>query len=303
MMLDYSDEVAEARANGAAIVALESTIISHGLPWPDNLETAKRLEATVREAGAVPATIAVLDGVVKIGLDEEELLRLAKPDSDIQKLSRRDLPQILAQKGHGATTVAATMIMAQKAGIQIFATGGIGGVHRGAQQNFDISADLQELAKSDVAVVCAGPKAILDLPLTLEYLETLGVPVIGYQTDELPAFWSRTSGLRLTSRAETPAEIAAMLSTKWSFGLAGGAVIMNPVPEADAIDEADISSAIDTALAMADEQVISGKDLTPFLLGQMVALTGGDTLKTNIALVVNNAKLAASIAVSMAVSP
>lgn len=303
MMLDYSDEVAEARANGAAIVALESTIISHGLPWPDNLETAKRLEATVREAGAVPATIAVLDGVVKIGLDEEELLRLAKPDSDIQKLSRRDLPQILAQKGHGATTVAATMIMAQKAGIQIFATGGIGGVHRGAQQNFDISADLQELAKSDVAVVCAGPKAILDLPLTLEYLETLGVPVIGYQTDELPAFWSRTSGLRLTSRAETPAEIAAMLSTKWSFGLAGGAVIMNPVPEADAIDEADISSAIDTALAMADEQVISGKDLTPFLLGQMVALTGGDTLKTNIALVVNNAKLAASIAVSMVVSP
>ena len=302
-MLDYSDEVAEARANGAAIVALESTIISHGLPWPDNLETAKRLEATVREAGAVPATIAVLDGVVKIGLDEEELLRLAKPDSDIQKLSRRDLPQILAQKGHGATTVAATMIMAQKAGIRIFATGGIGGVHRGAQQNFDISADLQELAKSDVAVVCAGPKAILDLPLTLEYLETLGVPVIGYQTDELPAFWSRTSGLRLTSRAETPAEIAAMLSTKWSFGLAGGAVIMNPVPEADAIDEADISSAIDTALAMADEQAISGKDLTPFLLGQMVTLTGGDTLKTNIALVVNNAMLAASIAVSMVVSP
>ncbi|MGB1863426.1 MAG: pseudouridine-5'-phosphate glycosidase, partial [Candidatus Puniceispirillum sp.] len=207
--------------------------------------------------------------------------------------------QILAQKGHGATTVAATMILAQKAGIKVFATGGIGGVHRGAEQNFDISADLQELAKSDVAVVCAGPKAILDLPLTMEYLETLGVPVIGYQTDELPAFWSRTSGVPLTSRAETPEEIAAILSAKWSFGLAGGAVIMNPVPEEDAIAATDIRSAIDAALAAADQQAISGKDLTPFLLQHMVALTGGDSLKTNIALVLNNARLAAKIAVAM----
>ena len=298
-MLDYTDEVADARANNKAIVALESTIISHGLPWPENLQTAKRLEAAVREAGAVPATIAVLDGIVKIGLDADDLERLAAPDSDIQKLSRRDLPQILAQKGHGATTVAATMVLAQKAGIKVFATGGIGGVHRGAEQNFDISADLQELAKSDVAVVCAGPKAILDLPLTMEYLETLGVPVIGCQTDELPAFWSRTSGVPLTSRAETPEEIAAILSAKWSFGLAGGAVIMNPVPEEDAIAAADIRSAIDAALAAADQQAISGKDLTPFLLQHMVALTGGDSLKTNIALVLNNARLAAKIAVAM----
>jgi pseudouridine-5'-phosphate glycosidase len=299
MMLDYTDEVAYARANNKAIVALESTIISHGLPWPENLQTAKRLEAVVREAGAVPATIAVLDGIVKIGLDADDLERLAAPDSDIRKLSRRDLPQILAQKGDGATTVAATMILAQKAGIKVFATGGIGGVHRGAEQNFDISADLQELAKSDVAVVCAGPKAILDLPLTMEYLETLGVPVIGYQTDELPAFWSRTSGVPLTSRAETPEEIATILSAKWSFGLAGGAVIMNPVPEEDAIATADIRSAIDAALAAADQQAISGKDLTPFLLQHMVALTGGDSLKTNIALVLNNARLAARIAVAM----
>lgn len=301
-MLDCTDEVADARATNKPIVALESTIISHGLPWPDNLETAKRLEAEVRAAGAVPATIAVLDGIVKIGLNESDLERLATPDSDIQKLSRRDLPHILAQKGHGATTVAATMIMAQKAGIKVFATGGIGGVHRGAQQTFDISADLQELAKSDVAVVCAGPKAILDLSLTLEYLETLGVPVIGYQTDELPAFWSRSSGLKLTSRAETPEEIAAMLSAKWSFGLAGGAVIMNPVPEDDAIAETDISAAIDAALVAADKQAISGKELTPFLLQHMVALTGGDSLKTNIALVLNNARLAANIAVAMAAS-
>lgn len=298
-MFDYTDEVAQARAENGAIVALESTIISHGLPWPENLETAKKLEAAVRETGAVPATIAVLDGIVKIGLDADDLERLAMPDSDIQKLSRRDLPQILAQRGHGATTVAATMIMAEKAGIRIFATGGIGGVHRGAQQTFDISADLQELAKSDVAVICAGPKAILDLPLTLEYLETLGVPVIGYQTDELPAFWSRSSGVKLTSRVDTPAEIAAILSAKWSFGLRGGAVIMNPVPEADAIAEADIKSAIEAALAMADAQAISGKALTPFLLQHMVALTGGDSLKTNIALVLNNARLAAKIAVAM----
>jgi pseudouridine-5'-phosphate glycosidase len=191
------------------------------------------------------------------------------------------------------------MIMAEKAGIRIFATGGIGGVHRGAQQTFDISADLQELAKSDVAVICAGPKAILDLPLTLEYLETLGVPVIGYQTDELPAFWSRSSGVKLTSRVDTPAEIAAILSAKWSFGLRGGAVIMNPVPETDAIAEADIKSAIEAALAMADAQAISGKALTPFLLQHMVALTGGDSLKTNIALVLSNARLAAKIAVAM----
>ena len=299
-MIDYTDEVADARADNKAIVALESTIISHGFPWPENLDTAKRLEAAVRAAGAVPATIAVLDGRVKIGLDADDLERLAAPDGDVWKLSRRDLPQILAQKGHGATTVAATMILAQKAGIKVFATGGIGGVHRGAQQNFDISADLQELAKSDVAVICAGPKAILDLPLTLEYLETQGVPVIGYQTDELPAFWSRTSGLMLTSRAETPTEIADILTAKWSFGLAGGAVIMNPVPEEDAIAEADIKAAIEAALAAADEQAISGKDLTPFLLQHMVALTGGDSLKTNIALVLNNARLAASIAVAMA---
>lgn len=296
--LTFSEEVSLARAEGRPIVALESTIISHGLPWPKNLEVARLAEEEVRSAGATPATIAVSAGEIRIGLKREQLHELASAD-DVWKLSRADLPIALAQHRLGATTVAATMICAHLAGIQVFATGGIGGVHRGAEDDFDISADLDEFAKTPVTVVAAGAKAILDLPKTLEALETRGVPVIAYQTDELPAFWSRESGLKAPLRLDTGAEIAAAHKMRASLGLTGGQLIANPVPEADEIPAAELSPLIDAALARAAAKGITGKAVTPFLLGEIVAATDGRSLETNIALLLNNCRLAAEIAKSM----
>lgn len=296
--LTFSDEVALARAEGRPIVALESTIISHGLPWPKNLEVARLAEEEVRSAGATPATIAVGDGEIRIGLKREQLHELASAD-DVWKLSRADLPVALAQQALGATTVAATMICAHLAGIQVFATGGIGGVHRGAMDDFDISADLDEFSKTPVTVVAAGAKAILDLPKTLEALETRGVPVIAYQTDELPAFWSRQSGLKAPLRLNSAAEIAAAHKMRAMLGLSGGQLIANPVPEANEIPATQLSPLIDAALAKAAAQGITGKAVTPFLLGEIVAATDGRSLETNIALLLNNCRLAAEIAKAM----
>lgn len=295
-----SEEVADALATKKPVVALESTIISHGLPYPENLETARDLEQTIRNRGAVPATIAVIDGVAKAGLTDDELTLLSTPTSEILKLSRRDLPFAFSQNRNGATTVAATMVIAAAAGIQIFATGGIGGVHRGAEQSFDISADLTELARSDVAVICAGPKAILDIPATVEYLETLGVPVIGYHCDMMPAFWSRQSEVEVTYRMDTASEIAELCRHKWGNGLSGGVLIANPVPEADEIASSDIEQAISQALAGAQKDGVSGKQLTPYLLEHIRHITDGASLKSNKALVQNNAELAADIAIAMA---
>ncbi|MFW5711955.1 MAG: pseudouridine-5'-phosphate glycosidase [bacterium] len=297
--IDYSNEVARAFSRGQAVVALESTIISHGMPYPENISTAQSLEDTIRQAGAAPATIAVLDGRIKIGLSKQQIEFLGQADN-IKKASRRDLPVIIAEGAHAATTVAATMIAASMAGIRVFATGGIGGVHRGAETTFDISADLQELARTDVAVVCAGAKAILDLQLTLEYLETLGVPVLGYGTDELPAFYSRSSGLKVDSRVDTPQQVAAVLAAKWTCGLHGGVLITNPIPEEFSMQKEKIDNAIEVALAEARRIGISGKELTPFLLEKIKALTGGESLSANIELVKNNAALAAGIAVAYA---
>ncbi len=296
--LTFSEEVSLARAEGRPIVALESTIISHGLPWPKNLEVARLAEEEVRGAGATPATIAVGDGEIRIGLKREQLHELASAD-EVWKLSRADLPVALAQRKLGATTVAATMICADLAGIQVFATGGIGGVHRGAESDFDISADLDEFAKTPVTVVAAGAKAILDLPKTLEALETRGVPVIAYQTDELPAFWSRESGLKAPLRLNSGAEIAAAHRMRATLGLSGGQLIANPVPEADQIPAAELSPLIDAALAKAAAEGITGKAVTPFLLGEIVAATEGRSLQTNIALLLNNCRLAADIAKAM----
>jgi pseudouridine-5'-phosphate glycosidase len=289
--LRIAPEVREARA----VVALESTIIAHGMPYPDNLATARLLEQTVRHAGAVPATIAVIEGAIRVGLSPAELETLAQ-SKDVLKLSRADLPYAVCSAKTGATTVAATMICSHLAGIRVFATGGIGGVHRGAESTFDISADLEELARTPVAVVCAGAKALLDLPKTLEYLETCGVPVIGYQTGEFPAFWSRQSGLKTPLRLDTPEAIARFLTTKWQMGLSGGAVICNPVPTADEIPASEIRAYIDAAIAEAASAGISGKSVTPHILSRMVALTNGRSLRTNIALAANNAQLAAQIA-------
>jgi len=296
--LTFSEEVALARAEGRPIVALESTIISHGLPWPKNLEVARLAEEEVRSAGATPATIAVGDGEIRIGLRREQLHELASAD-DVWKLSRADLPVALAQRALGATTVAATMISAHLAGIQVFATGGIGGVHRGAEDDFDISADLDEFAKTPVTVVAAGAKAILDLPKTLEALETRGVPVIAYQTDDLPAFWSRQSGLKAPLRLNSAAEIAAAHKMRATLGLSGGQLVANPVPEADEIPAGQLSPLIDAALARAADQGVAGKAVTPFLLGEIVEATDGQSLKTNIALLLNNCRLAAEIAKAM----
>jgi len=298
--LDIADEVAEALEAGRPIVALESTIISHGMPWPKNLDTALEVEDVVRRAGAVPATVAIVGGRLKAGLPRADLERLAKSGTAVVKASRRDFPRLLAEGGLGATTVAGTMIVAAMAGIKIFATGGMGGVHRGAETTWDVSADLEELARTDVAVVCAGAKSILDLPKTLEYLETRGVPVIGYRTSELPAFYTSRSGLALEERAESPEEIASILRAKWAAGLSGGAVIANPIPEEHSMDPAVIGPAIDTAVAEAASRGIGGKRLTPFLLARIVELTGGDSLESNIALVKNNATLAARIACAYA---
>ncbi|RCK21801.1 pseudouridine-5'-phosphate glycosidase [Thalassospira profundimaris] len=297
--IDIAPEVAEALASGKPVVALESTIISHGMPYPQNLETAQAVEQDVRDNGAIPATIAVIGGRCKIGLSPEELEYFAK-GTDILKLSRRDIPYCIAKKRDGATTVSATMILAEKAGIRVFATGGIGGVHRDLAGNFDVSADLTELGKTSVAVVCAGAKAILDIPKTLEHLETLGVPVIAYGTDEFPAFYSVESGHKAPLRLDNPEDLAAFLKSKWEFGLEGGAVIGNP-PEADkALAREAIEGAIDDALAEAQKKGIHGRDVTPFLLARVTQLTEGKSLEANIALVRNNARLGAKIAVAMA---
>ncbi|HOB94747.1 MAG TPA: pseudouridine-5'-phosphate glycosidase [Aquabacterium sp.] len=291
--------VAAALAGGAPVVALESTIISHGMPWPQNAETALRVQAEVRAAGAVPATTAVIDGRLCAGLDDGQIERLARAGSTTPKASRRDLPVLVAQGRSGTTTVAATMITAAAAGIRVFATGGIGGVHRGAAQTMDISADLLELARTPVAVVCAGAKSILDLPLTLEVLETHGVPVLGYRTDELPAFFCRSSGLKLDARLDNPADIAAVMRAQWNGSLGGGGLLVcNPIPEAHALPRAVVDAAIDTALAEAAQQGIAGKAVTPFLLARVNALTGGNSLAANVELVLDNARLAAAIAVA-----
>lgn len=299
LKVEMSQEVANALADHAPVVALESTIISHGLPYPENLNTAQTLEATIRSEGAIPATIAVIDGTPKAGLTEDELMLLSDPAIDVMKLSRRDLPLAISQHYHGATTVATTMMIAAAAGIKTFATGGIGGVHRGAETSFDISADLVELGQTDVAVVCTGPKAILDIPATMEYLETLGVPVIGYQCDVMPAFWSRHSDTALDCRLESASDIAALCQAKWENGLSGGVLIANPVPQEDEIAASEIEPAIENALHMAAKQEISGKALTPFLLDHIRHITDGVSLKTNTSLVENNARLAAQIAIAM----
>ncbi|MDR6225091.1 pseudouridine-5'-phosphate glycosidase [Desmospora profundinema] len=296
--LAFSKEVKEAKNRQAPIVALESTIISHGMPFPQNVETARAVEAMIRERGAVPATIAVLDGKIRVGLEEEELERLACAD-DVYKVSRRDLPYVVAEGRSGATTVAATMIVARWAGIDIFVTGGIGGVHREGQQTFDISADLTELARTNVAVVCAGAKSILDIGLTLEYLETQGVPVIGVGTDEFPSFFSRQSGFPVETQMDSPKRIARVIDTKWEMDLDGGVVIANPVPEEDAMDDEEIRKIIDEALQEANHRNITGKEVTPFLLDRVKSLTGGRSLQTNIALVKNNARVGADIAVAL----
>lgn len=293
--LDYSDEVIEAKKQLKPIVALESTIISHGMPYPQNVHTAKEVETIIRQNGAVPATIAVIDGRIKIGLSHDELELLATNDS-VMKVSRRDLPYVIAAKKHGATTVAATMICAELAGIEVFVTGGIGGVHRGAALSMDISADLQELAKTNVAVVCAGAKSILDIGLTAEYLETYGVPIIGYQTDRIPAFYTRTSPYHVNIRVEDPEEIAEMMKVKWGLGLNGGLVIVNPIPEEAAMDEEEMNEMISQALQLAEKRGISGKETTPFLLSTIKELTGGKSLGANIALVKHNAAIGAMLA-------
>lgn len=295
--IELSEEVRAAKEQGKPIVALESTIISHGMPYPQNVQTAREVEQIIRDNGAVPATIAIVDGKIKIGLSDEELEMFGK-SSDVAKASRRDLAYLIATKKLGATTVAATMICAEAAGINIFVTGGIGGAHRGAETTMDISADLEELGQTNVAVICAGAKSILDLGLTMEYLETKGVPVIGYQTDLLPAFYTRKSEFSVNFRANDVETIASTLKVKWDLNLKGGAVIANPIPEEHAMDEKTINSVIEAALKEAEEKHINGKEVTPFLLGKVKDLTEGKSLEANIALVKNNAVVGAKLAVS-----
>ncbi len=298
--MDITPEIAEAVAAGKPVVALESTILSHGMPYPQNYEFAKGVEKIIRDQGAIPATMAVINGRMKAGLTEEELLLMCEnKDNHVAKLSRRDLPIAIAMGKTGATTVATTMILANLAGIKIFATGGIGGVHRGAEKTMDISADLQELAHTPVAVVCAGAKMILDIGLTLEYLETMGVPVLGMQTEDFPSFYCRKSGFKVDYAAQSAAEVAQIAHTKWACDLQGGMLIGNPVPEEYAMDYDYMSKIIDEALADAKEAGIKGKATTPFLLAKIVELTGGDSLKTNIQLAYNNARCAAQIAVEL----
>ncbi len=291
--LDLSPEVAAALSEGRPVVALESTIISHGMPYPQNVETALKVEQTIRDNGAVPATIAIIGGRLKAGLSGKEIEYLGKKGREMAKASRRDLPVLVARKADGATTVTTTMIIAHMAGIKVFATGGIGGVHRGAETTMDISADLEELAMTPVMVICAGAKSILDLGLTLEYLETKGVPVIGYGTEELPAFYTRKSGFKVDYRIDTPEELAAAFRTKLEMGLRGGMLVTNPIPEEYSMDPDRINAVIDQAVAECREQGIRGKETTPFLLARIKDITGGDSLASNIQLVLNNARLAA----------
>ena len=297
--LDVSPEVAEAVAAGKPVVALESTIISHGMPYPQNVETALKVESIIRENGAVPATIAILSGRLKAGLTPEEIEYLGKKGHEVTKASRRDLAVLVSKGADGATTVTTTMMIAYMAGIKIFATGGIGGVHRGAETTMDISADLEELAQTPVMVVCAGAKSILDLGLTLEYLETHGVPVIGYGTKELPAFYTRKSGFAVDYELDSPAELAAAFKASQDMGLKGGMLVTNPIPEEFSMDPAVINKAIDEAIAEANAQGIHGKESTPFLLAKVKELTGGDSLDSNIQLVFNNARLAAQTAAEL----
>jgi len=298
--LDVAPEVAEALAAKKPVVALESTIISHGMPYPQNVETALNVERIIRECGAVPATIAIIGGRLKAGLTPEEIDYLGKTGAGVAKASRRDLPVLVAKGADGATTVTTTMMIAAMAGIRIFATGGIGGVHRGAETTMDISADLEELAETPVMVVCAGAKSILDLGLTLEYLETKGVTVIGYGTEELPAFYTRRSGFGVDYRLDTPEELAKAFHVKRELGLRGGMLVTNPIPEEYSMDKAVIDAAIDTALAEAKAKGVHGKAVTPFLLAKVKELTGGDSLASNIQLVYNNARLAAKTAAALA---
>ena len=293
--LDLSPEVRDALGRGAPVVALESTIVTHGMPYPDNVSTARAVEAAVREGGAVPATIVVLGGRIRVGLSDGEIEALGQAKG-VMKLSRADLAYAVAMGRDGSTTVAATMICAHLAGLRVFATGGIGGVHRGMEATLDVSADLDELGRTPVTVVCAGAKALLDLPRTLEYLETRGVPVVGYRTDRFPAFWSRDSGLPAPLRLDSPGDVAALAAAQRRLGLPGGVLVANPVPEADEIPAGEIAAQIDEAVADAARLGIGGKGVTPFILSRMLDLTGGRSLRTNVALILGNARLAAEIA-------
>lgn len=298
-LLAVAPEVRDALASGRPVVALESTIISHGMPYPRNVQTAREVEQIIRDGGAVPATIAVLHGVPRIGLDDDELDLLGS-DEHVRKVSIRDLPVVIARAEHGATTVASTMRLAALAGIHVFVTGGLGGVHRGAEHSMDVSADLTELSLTDVAVVSAGVKSLLDIGRTLEVLETLGVPVVTVGSDDFPSFYSRSSGFRSPLRLDSAEEVARAMRAKWSLGLAGGIVVANPIPVEDEIPEAEIGRLIEQAVAEADQRGITGAAITPFLLGRIVELSGGESLRANIALVKHNAALGAAIAVAYA---
>ncbi|HCL4547716.1 TPA: pseudouridine-5'-phosphate glycosidase [Clostridium botulinum] len=296
---EISKEVSEALKENKPVVALESTIISHGMPYPKNAETALNVEKIIRDKGAIPATIAILNGKLKVGLTKDEIEYLGKKGKEVVKTSRRDIPFILAKKLDGATTVASTMIVANLAGIKVFGTGGIGGVHRGAQESFDISADLQELANTNVAVVCAGAKSILDIGLTLEYLETQGVPVVGFGTEELPAFYTRKSGFKVDYKVDTAKELAEALKAKWDLGLKGGMVVGNPIPEEYQMDYDTITKAINDAVKEAEEKGIKGKESTPFLLAKVKDITKGKSLEANIQLVYNNVAVASDLAIEL----
>lgn len=296
--MDIKEEVKEALEEGKPVVALETTIISHGMPYPQNVKTALEVENIIRDRGAFPATIAILNGKIKVGLDRDEIEYLGKA-KDVKKVSRRDLPFIIAERLNGATTVASTMIIANLAGIKVFVTGGIGGVHRGAEKTFDISADLQELARTNVAVVCAGAKSILDLGLTLEYLETFGVPVVGFKTHEFPAFFTRKSGFSVDYKVEDELELAKAIKTKWDLGLDGGIVVANPIPKKYEMDSNIIDKAIEVALKEAETKGIKGKEVTPFLLDKVKDITKGKSLESNIELVYNNALVGANLAVEL----
>lgn len=298
--IDYSVEVGKAIKEGKPVVALESTIISHGMPYPKNVETALKVEETVRACGAVPATVAIIGGRLKLGLSPQELEYFGKKGPAITKVSRRDIASVVSKKEDGATTVAATMIIAAMGGIRVFATGGIGGVHRGAEKTMDISADLDEFTKTPVLVVCAGAKAILDLNLTMEYMETKGIPVFCYKTDELPAFYTRSSGIKAPFRADSAQELADIWKTKEELGIQGGFLVANPIPEQYSMDPARINKAIEDAIAEMNNLGIKGKETTPYLLDKIQKITGGDSLESNIKLVLNNAKLASEIACCLA---
>lgn len=296
--ISIKEDIKKALEESKPVVALESTIISHGMPYPQNVKTALNVEKIIKDKGAIPATIAILDGQIKVGLSDEEIEYLGKA-SNVYKVSRRDLPFILSKELNGATTVASTMIIANLAGIKVFVTGGIGGVHRGAGKTFDISADLQELARTNVAVVCAGAKAILDLGLTLEYLETFGVPVVGFKTQEFPAFFTRTSGFNVDYKVDDEMELAKAIKTKWDLGLDGGIVVANPIPKEYEMNHIIINQAIEDALKEAEIKGIKGKEVTPFLLEKVKEITEGESLKSNIELVYNNARVGANLAIEL----